>query len=134
MKKLVLHRLEKLADRTLGRLFVFNGTDLIAGFTTLELPFRNNARQISSIPSAFYMVEPRHAEKFGDHLIIKDVPSRDYILFHAGNFPKDTHGCILVGSGFGDADKDGLRDITASRKAMAELVKIVTEPAELTVL
>lgn len=134
MKKLFLHRLEKLADRTLGRLLIFNGTDLLARFTTLELPFKNNARQISSIPTGYYKVEPRHAEKFGQHLIVNDVPNRDYILFHAGNFPKDTHGCILVGAGFSDADKDGIRDVTASRKAMAELVKIITEPAELFVL
>ena len=33
------------------------------------------------------------------HLLIKEVPNRDYILFHRGNTAKDTRGCILVGLG-----------------------------------
>ena len=33
------------------------------------------------------------------HLLVQDVPNRDYILFHRGNTAKDTRGCILVGLG-----------------------------------
>ena len=33
-----------------------------------------------------------------EHLWIKDVPNRSYILFHIGNYPKNTKGCILIGN------------------------------------
>jgi hypothetical protein len=33
------------------------------------------------------------------HLLVQDVPNRDWILFHIGNTAKDTSGCILVGNG-----------------------------------
>jgi hypothetical protein len=33
------------------------------------------------------------------HLLVQDVPNRDWILFHIGNTSKDTSGCILVGNG-----------------------------------
>jgi hypothetical protein len=32
-------------------------------------------------------------------LLVQDVPNRSYILFHVGNKPSHTKGCILVGSG-----------------------------------
>jgi len=134
MKRLILTRLKKEEDRTLGRLLVFSGLDLIANFTTLELPFKNNERGNSSILSAFYYVEPRTADRFKKHLHVVGVPGRDYILIHAGNWPKDTNGCILVGSGFNDIDGDGKIEIMGSRKALNHLTEIITEKAELIIL
>ena len=70
---------------------------------TLELPFRDNQRSISCIPIGEYKVRlrlPREsATRDYIHLLVQDVPSRDYILFHRGNSAKDTRGCILVGQG-----------------------------------
>jgi len=70
---------------------------------TLENPDLNNAKNISCIPAGEYTVRVRYAEESGsrdyDHLIVEDVPNRTYILFHRGNKPKDTSGCILVGIG-----------------------------------
>ena len=68
---------------------------------TLELPYLDNQRRISCIPEGEYPVRirlPREsATRDYMHLLVKDVPNRDYILFHIGNFPKNTKGCILVG-------------------------------------
>tara|TARA_R110000737_G_scaffold44098_1_gene64520 strand:+ start:216 stop:698 length:483 start_codon:yes stop_codon:yes gene_type:complete len=70
---------------------------------TLELPFRDNQRSLSCIPTGEYKVRlrlPREsATRDYIHLLVQDVPSRDYILFHRGNSAKDTRGCILVGQG-----------------------------------
>jgi hypothetical protein len=134
MIRLALHRLEKLEDRTLGRLLVFNGLNLVGSFTTLELPFRNNERNKSSILSAFYNVEPRTSEKYGKHLLVLCVPGRDMILMHHGNYPRDTEGCILVGTDFADINADSKLEITASKTAMKKLVALVTEKAELIIL
>jgi hypothetical protein len=70
---------------------------------TLENPYINNERNISCIPEGQYSVRLRTAEESATrdylHLLVKDVPNRDYILFHIGNSAKDTSGCILVGIG-----------------------------------
>ena len=70
---------------------------------TLELPYKDNQRSISCIPAGQYKVRlrlPREsATRDYVHLLVQDVPSRDYILFHRGNSAKDTRGCILVGQG-----------------------------------
>ncbi|MDD2999373.1 MAG: DUF5675 family protein [Candidatus Riflebacteria bacterium] len=134
MIRLVLNRLEKLNDRTLGRLIVFDGLKIVGTFTTLELPFRNNEKNKSCILSAFYTVEPRTSPKYGKHLIVNGATPRELILLHHGNYPRDTEGCIIVGSDFGDIDKDGRPEVTASKTAMKKLVALVTERAELIIL
>ena len=82
---------------TLGKLFI-NGESFC---DTLELPYINNERSISCIPAGRYKVRLRLARESATreylHLLIQDVPNRDYILFHRGNTTKDTKGCVLVG-------------------------------------
>ena len=70
---------------------------------TLENPWLDNQRNISCIPEGEYPVRlrlPREsATRDYMHLLVKDVPNRDYILLHIGNSAKDSRGCILVGIG-----------------------------------
>jgi len=76
---------------------------------TLELPWRNNQRQISCIPPGNYDVEIRLSNKYGRIYWVRHVPNRSYILIHSGNFAGDvkkgfkTHvmGCILLGKVMG---------------------------------
>ena len=86
-------------ESTLGELFV-NGERFC---DTLELPYRDNRRSISCIPIGRYKVRMRYPRESATrdylHLLVQDVPNRDYILFHRGNTAKDTRGCILVGLG-----------------------------------
>jgi hypothetical protein len=91
---------ENFTDKsTIGQLFL-NGEKFC---DTLELPFKNNQKNISSIPAGNYDVRLRLARESATrdylHLMIKEVPDRSYILFHRGNSAKDTEGCILVGRG-----------------------------------
>ena len=80
-----------------GELFI-NGERIC---DTLELPWRDNQRSISCIPAGQYKVRFRYPRESATrdylHLLIKDVPNRDYILFHRGNSAKDSRGCVLVG-------------------------------------
>ena len=86
-------------ESTIGELFL-NGERMC---DTLENPYINNERNISCIPEGEYKVRLRLARESATrdylHLLVQDVPSRDYILFHRGNTAKDTRGCILVGLG-----------------------------------
>jgi hypothetical protein len=70
---------------------------------TLELPYRDNQRSISCIPAGQYKVRLRTAEESATrdylHLLIQDVPNRDFVLVHIGNKSSDSRGCVLVGIG-----------------------------------
>ena len=82
---------------TIGKLYL-NG-ELMCD--TLENPWLDNQRNISCIPAGQYDVRLRLARESATrdylHLLVKEVPNRNYILFHIGNTAKDTQGCILVG-------------------------------------
>ena len=66
---------------------------------TLELPWKNNKKDVSCIDSGYYTNVKQFSStgKLGKRLEIPNVPGRTGILFHVGNYPKDTEGCILVG-------------------------------------
>lgn len=66
-------------------------------FTTLELPWRDNQKMISCIPVGVYKCTKKHSPSRGLVYSVLDVPDREHILIHVGNYPKDTNGCILVG-------------------------------------
>ena len=86
-------------ESTIGKLYI-NGESFC---DTLENPYINNERNISCIPEGKYKVRLRLARESATrdylHLLVQDVPDRDWILFHRGNTAKDTSGCILVGNG-----------------------------------
>ena len=104
-------------ESTIGELFI-NGERIC---DTLENSWQDNQRNISCIPEGVYPVRlrlPREsATRDYMHLLVKDVKDRDYILFHIGNFPRDTSGCILVGLG---SQQDAVNN---SRLAMDLLMK-----------
>lgn len=84
-------------ESTIGELFL-NGERFC---DTLELPYRDNLRSISCIPAGQYKVRMRYPRESASrnylHLLVQDVPNRDYILIHRGNKPSHSKGCILVG-------------------------------------
>ena len=84
---------------------------------TIELPWKNNKRNISCIPEGEYEIEPRFSKRFQHHLIFKNVKGRSYILFHPANDAiKDLEGCIapvtyLSGIGKGIYSKDAMQKL-----------------------
>lgn len=99
MINLLLIRDTFTEESTIGELFI-NGERIC---DTLERPYFNNQRNISCIPEGVYPVRlrlPREsATRDYIHLLVQDVPDRDWILFHRGNYPYQSQGCILVGLG-----------------------------------
>ena len=69
---------------------------------TLELAWRDNEKSVSCIPDGEYKCRVRLARESATrdyvHLLVEDVPDRSYILFHRGNYPSDSRGCILTGT------------------------------------
>lgn len=89
-----------------GRLYLRDHT-----LETLELPWRNNAREISCIPLGEYTCHDYHSARFGKTIAL-GVTGRTGILLHTGNTIADSRGCILLGSTVSESG------IAGSRKAM----------------
>jgi len=71
---------------------------------SLELPWHNNVRKRSCIPGGRYEIMRRTREDgtFWNRndapcFLIRNVPDRDDILVHLGNYLRDTEGCIMFG-------------------------------------
>lgn len=84
---------------------------------TIELPWRENRRMESCIPEGIYALEARSSKKFGNHLLVKDVPQRNLILVHPANYAqKELQGCIapvseLTGIGQGSKSRMALQKV-----------------------
>lgn len=100
-------------------------------FCTLELPYKNNQRQISSIDLGKYRVRKRFSEKYGNHFELISVKNRDKILIHIANFVRELKGCIAVGSAHKDIDNDGTKDLKNSGKTLNKLNSIMPYEFEL---
>jgi len=73
---------------------------------TLELPDLLNKRSQSSIPAQQYICQRYSSAKYPDTFQVTNVPDRSYVLFHSGNWKKDTRGCILTGQYFAKLQGD----------------------------
>lgn len=108
---------------------------------TLELPWLDNEPRVSCIPAGVYTSSLYPSSKFGLVYVIEDVPNRDGILIHQGNFAgnkalghkSDVEGCILVGQKFGVLE--GQLAVLNSRKTLLALREFLNnEPFELTIV
>ena len=105
--KLVIVRLEDtVEDGTFGVLLLQNRVQC----WTLELPWRNNAENVSCIPTGLYVLSPRFTwravDKHGPTYQVDGVPSRTGILFHPANVDEQLLGCIAVGETIGKLKGD----------------------------
>jgi hypothetical protein len=132
--KIVVRRQFSNQNQTLGQLSVINDNDVeIFVCKTLELPFLGNKRRISAIPCGKYEVKQRYSSKYGYHLSVLNVPNRDNILIHQGNFFSDILGCILVGTHLQDIGKGSDLDILRSRDTLKLLVSLLPDTTTLIV-
>lgn len=113
---------------------VFDGVDMVFNCVTLELPDRQNQRNISRIPAGRYRAIHHVSPRFGPSLWIKDVPGRSEILIHLGNYFTNTRGCILPGRAFADMNRDGELDVTSSRDTMTDLLSITPNTFQIDII
>ena len=132
--KAILIRLADDGTQTLGLLQCYSG--LLKSFEckTMELPWKDNKKQISCIPTGEYKVIKHNSPNFGKVYKVLDVSGRSDILFHKGNFNKDSKGCILVGKEFIDINKDGLTDITASGATFEKMLEVLPDSFKIVII
>jgi hypothetical protein len=124
--KAILTREMTTDEGTFGTLTLSRGGHFMS-LATLELPWKNNQRNISCIPEGVYKTILVASPRFGRVYGVQDVPNRSSILIHAGNFAGDTSkgyrsdvaGCILVGLRQGSLfNQRALMDSKAALSAM----------------
>lgn len=122
MTDVILRRTISTPDGTFGQLEM-GGVILCM---TCELPWRDNARMTSCIPSGVYPFVKRTSPKYGHHWHIKQVPDRSFILIHVGNYPKDVKKCVAVGKNYMIGGKQTI-GVTESKATMDYLREVLPD-------
>jgi hypothetical protein len=115
-------------NATIGHLSIFDEkNNLLFSCKSLELPWKENQRKVSCIPEGEYDVIKMTptAKRPYTYLHVLNVPGRDSILFHPGNYTRQILGCILPGEKHIDLDKDGTIDITNTTATLKMMTAIL---------
>lgn len=111
---------------TNGRLFL-DGREVCS---TIELPWKQNARRISCIPEGTYQITLRYTKRYDLHLMVNDVPGRNFILMHAANdAQKELLGCIAPVTKISGPGR-GLQSRTALKKILDCVLRHIDRGAE----
>jgi len=100
---------------------------------TVERAWAKNVPFISCIPEGVYNVNKHTSPKFGLCFAISNVPDRQHILIHVANYARQLNGCIAVGLGHGDIDKDGVMDVVSSKNALDYMLSVLPDKFKLCV-
>lgn len=86
---------------------------------TLELPWKNNERNVSCVPKGLYDVKYTFSWLFKKFTYeLQKVLNRKGIRKHSGNYFTDIQGCILLGVSPKDINGDGQIDVTNSQNTV----------------
>lgn len=102
---------------------------------TIELPWRDNKRQVSCIPEGTYTLGRHNGSKFGLCPIVRNVPGRSGILFHAANDADDSdgsaqlQGCIapVTSVRIGNGTVRGIESTTATKVINELIFKLIAD-------
>ena len=122
MVYILIERIDKTDKCIIGRLTVKNDKGEVTKGYTLEPPDKNNLRSQSCIPAGKYHARLYPSPRFQwTVVLLEDVPDRDFIEIHPGNFIRHTTGCILPGKG------RGLNAVWSSRLMLEDMIDIIGE-------
>lgn len=119
--RVILTRLNDNGIQTTGAFDAYNnGKNMVC--YSLELPWKDNKRNISCIPKGTYKCTLYNSTKFGKVYKVLDVHGRTGILIHVGNYNSQIKGCILLGNDLKDINKDGQKDVINSRLTLSKFM------------
>lgn len=95
---------------------------------TLEPYSRDNAQDISCIPTGQYLCKRVDSPKYGNTFEITNVEGRSHVLFHPGNRDVNTEGCILLGQYYGKLSGD--RAVLNSGNTFDKFIKELSDVNE----
>lgn len=123
--KLIIRRYKDIYDGTIGKFeLVGVNTVLMTGYTLESAGPDTTARgKDRRIPAGLYSVVWHRSPKFNrvvPVLFNERVAKDRYIEIHAGNYPKHTEGCILVGKW---ANDEGVFESKATLEALLSFIQ-----------
>lgn len=103
---------------------------------SLELPYKDNQRRVSCVPAGKYICKKVLASSHipYTHIAITNVPNRDGICIHKANYVSDLLGCVGVGDGLKDINKDGQLDIINSKNTFDKLMLLLPDEFTLNII
>jgi hypothetical protein len=114
--------------------------EIVFEYKVLELPWKDNHHNVSCILPApgdthEYIVEKCQptAKRPYVYFRILNVPGRDGILWHPGNYTSQILGCHLPGESFVDLNHDGQPDITNTTATLKILAALLPDKFKLTI-
>lgn len=122
--KLNITRFKEIKDGTIGHFELTSGDKTLLLGYTLEPAGDDTIKPNKDrrIPAGEYKTKMHDSPKFKMRLPLlfnEHVPPDRYILIHAGNYPKDTSGCVLVGANY---DKNGVYN---SKSTLLRLLALI---------
>lgn len=127
MRIITLKRIVRDTPNGTFGLWVFD--DGYPYFTSIELPWKNNAHDISCIPAGEYIAERIVSPKRGFEVyLLYNVLNRTAVEIHPANSIHDILGCIGVGSRFGiveTKDNGHIHGILESKAAFAQFMAML---------
>lgn len=135
MKTFILYRKEHIKDGIFGELVAENSTNIL--FLTLEHAYEDGDKFKAKVPAGTYICK-RGEHKLADLVPfetfeVMDVPNHWGILFHVGNYNRDSSGCILLGRGMGMTQARG-KMIVDSKRAFKEFMEMLKDEDEFTLV
>ena len=120
MRFITIHRDIVSKEQSMGVCYVTDARgNILLKTDTIERGWLNNRKRVSCIPEGSYPVRLEWSNRFKKELWeIYEVPNRSECKFHAANYARQLNGCIALGNGRADIDKDGNLDVLNSKATM----------------
>jgi len=116
----VFRTTKRNSKQTIGKFMVLsNEGTILYSENCLERGWLNNKVRESCIPPGKYPIVLEMSAAWKKELWeIKNVPGRSECKIHLSNYWHEINGCIALGLGVKDINRDGLLDMTNSKNAV----------------
>lgn len=118
---------------TFGKVEVLDGNlKVVWTGSSMERPWKDNKNDESCIPAGLYRLKKRVSPivdktsggEFKEGWEVTDVQGRTFIMFHVGNYVRNSNGCVLIGTKIAVHDTEGFM-VTSSKSAFKEFMDVI---------